>query len=174
MLSRWQPHAQLSWSKHPIQLAHHASLIVNQLCTKARGLGLEVDPNKTQVFYIPPPRPGGTGARRGKIDPTTILTQMERTSFLPGKSVKWLGVSLDPKLSPVTQAALRAAATASVVGLIKRLSNTRLRGFPPSAGPKIFDTVVIPSLLYGMVQLDTGQTRPGVNGCLVPSRLTPV
>ena len=40
-------HAQLSWSKHPIQLAHQASLRVNQLCTKARGLGLRVDPNKT-------------------------------------------------------------------------------------------------------------------------------
>ena len=47
-------------------------------------------------------------------------------------------------------------------------------GLSPSAGPKIFDTIVIPSLLYGMVQLDTGPTRAAVNGRLVPSRLTPV
>ncbi|EGS22290.1 uncharacterized protein CTHT_0018110 [Thermochaetoides thermophila DSM 1495] len=37
-------------------MAHHASLRVNQLCTKARGLGLRVDPSKTEVHYIPPPR----------------------------------------------------------------------------------------------------------------------
>ncbi|EGS22095.1 uncharacterized protein CTHT_0039810 [Thermochaetoides thermophila DSM 1495] len=54
--------------------------LVNQLCTKARGLGLKVDPNKTEVLYI---LPRGTGARRGRIDPTTISTQVERTSFLP-------------------------------------------------------------------------------------------
>ena len=48
-------HAQLSWSKHPIQLAHHASLRVNQLCTKARELGLRVDSNMTAVLHIFPP-----------------------------------------------------------------------------------------------------------------------
>jgi hypothetical protein len=31
---------------------------------------------------------------------------------------------LDPKLSPATQAAARASATVSVVGLMKHLSNT--------------------------------------------------
>ena len=155
--------------QHPIQLAHHASLRVNQLCTKARGLDLRVNPNKTEVFYVPsPPPPRGTGATRGRTDPTTISTQVERTSFLPGKSIKWLGVSLELKLSPAIQAAARAAATASVVRLVKRLSITRLRGFPPSADSKIIDAVVTPSLLYGMVQLDTGPTRAAVNGRLVP------
>ena len=99
---------------------------------------------------------------------------MEGASFSPGKSIKWLGVSLDPKLSLATQAATRASATTAVVGLIKRLFNTRVRGFPPAAGPNIFNAVVTPSLLYGMVQLDTGPHRAGVNGHLVPSRLASV
>ncbi|EGS17146.1 uncharacterized protein CTHT_0064600 [Thermochaetoides thermophila DSM 1495] len=45
-------------------------------------------------------------------------------------------------------------------------------GLPPLAGPNIFNTAIAPSLLYGMVQLDTGPTRAGVNSRLVPSRLT--
>ncbi|EGS23368.1 uncharacterized protein CTHT_0000560 [Thermochaetoides thermophila DSM 1495] len=39
-----------------------------------------------------------------------------------------------------------------------------------SAGPNIFNAVVTPSLLYGIVQLNTGPHRTGVNGLLVPSR----
>ncbi|EGS20156.1 uncharacterized protein CTHT_0046630 [Thermochaetoides thermophila DSM 1495] len=140
-------HAQPSWSKHPIQLAHHASLRVNQLCAKGRGLGLRIDPNKTEVLYIPP---RGARAKRSRIDPARTSTQVEGVSLSPSKSIKWLGVSLDPKLSLATHAADRASATASVVGLVKRLSNTSLRGFPPpppSAGPNIFNAVVTPSLL---------------------------
>ena len=57
---------------------------------------------------------------------------------------------------------------------MRRLSSTRVRGFPPVAGFAIFNAVVAPSLLYGMVQLDTGPTRTGVRGRLVPSKLVPV
>jgi hypothetical protein len=59
--------------------------------------------------------------------------------------------------------------TTSIVGLIKRLSSTRVRGFPPLAGSNIFNAVIAPSLMYGMVQLDTGPTRARVNGRLVVS-----
>ncbi|EGS18431.1 uncharacterized protein CTHT_0050280, partial [Thermochaetoides thermophila DSM 1495] len=71
----------------PHWLSHHESLRVGQLRTKARGIGLRIDPNKTKV---------------------------EGASFSPGKSIKWLGVSLDPKLSPATQAAAKASATTAV------------------------------------------------------------
>jgi len=60
------------------------------------------------------------------------------------------------------------------VGLVKHLSNTRVRGFPPAAGPDIFNAVVTPSLLYGMVQIDTGPHMAGFNGRLFPSRLASV
>ncbi|EGS17101.1 uncharacterized protein CTHT_0074300 [Thermochaetoides thermophila DSM 1495] len=70
-----------------------------------------------------------------------ITPSQQESSFM------WLGVSLDPKLSPAKQAAARASATTAVVGLIKRLFNTRVRGFPPAAGPNIFNVVVTPSLL---------------------------
>jgi len=128
-------HAQLSWSKHPIQLAHHASLRVSQLCVKARELGLRIDPSKTEVLYIPP---RGARAKRSRIDPARTSTQVEGVFLSPRKSIKWLGVSLNPKLSPATHAAARTSATASVVGLIKRLSNTSLRGFPPIGRPQSF------------------------------------
>jgi len=50
--------------------------------------------------------------------------------FAPKTSVKWLTIVLDGKLSPLAQASSRAPVTASVVGLFKRLSNTKANGFP--------------------------------------------
>jgi len=78
-------HAQLSWSKHPIQLVHHASLRVSQLCAKARGLGLRIDPSKTEVLYIPP---RGARAKWSRIDPARISTQVEGVFLSPSKSIK--------------------------------------------------------------------------------------
>ena len=56
--------------------------------------------------------------------------------------MKWLGVVLDGKLSPLAQASSRASATASMVGLIKKLSITKVKGLPPKSGPTIFNMAV--------------------------------
>lgn len=66
-----------------------------------------------------------------RFDSAKISAQVEGVYFFPGKSIKWLGVSLDLKLSPAARAAERTSVTAVVVGLVKRLSNARARGSPP-------------------------------------------
>ncbi|EGS24116.1 uncharacterized protein CTHT_0000480 [Thermochaetoides thermophila DSM 1495] len=48
------------------------------------------------------------------MPPLGISTQIEGVCLSPSKSIKWLGVSLDPKLRPATHAAARASATALV------------------------------------------------------------
>jgi len=59
-------HAQLSWSRDPTQLALHAAFRVQSLHQKAGVLGLRVDPNKTEILYIPP---CGAGSKLHKTDP---------------------------------------------------------------------------------------------------------
>jgi hypothetical protein len=78
---------------------------------------------------------------------------------------------LGHEIVPLTQAAARVATTAATVSLIKRLPDTKIRGFPPKSGSVIFDMAVVPSLLYGLVQMDIGPFRAGTRGRLVPSNL---
>ncbi|EGS17144.1 uncharacterized protein CTHT_0064580, partial [Thermochaetoides thermophila DSM 1495] len=144
---------------------------VNQLCTRARGPGIRVDPNKTEVLYIPPP--GATGARRGRIDPTTTSTQAERTSFLRGKSVKWLGVSLAPSSALRPKQPRGRRRQHRWWGWSSAYPTRGSGAFPPGRSQDL-RAVVTPSLLYGMVQLDTGPTRAAVDGHLAPSKIMPV
>jgi len=52
--------------------------------------------------------PRGLGeAKRSMIEPARISTQVEGVSLSLSKSSKWLGILLDPKFSPATQAAPR-------------------------------------------------------------------
>ena len=100
-----------------------------------------------------------SGTRRTQIG----LLRSGDLTVPPKTSVKWLG-----KLSPLAQASSRASATVPVAGLIKRLSNSKVKGFPPKSGPTIFNMAVVPSLMYGLAQLDIGLSRVGARGRLYP------
>jgi len=93
-------HAQPSWSKDPTQLAHHAAYRVHLLRQKANGLRLRIDPNKTEVWYIPP---RGAGSKRHKASPERLALRSENLTASPKNSIKWLGVVLDTKLFPLSQ-----------------------------------------------------------------------
>jgi len=68
-----------------------------------------------------------------------------------------------------TQANVRAAASSSPVGLINPLLNTRSRSLPPARGPTLFNAPVLPSLAYGLVQLNLGGPGQGSTAaCFLP------
>jgi len=73
-------HAQLSWSKDPTQLAHHATYRVHLLRQKANGLGLRIDLNETEVLYIPP---RGAGSKRHKANPERLALRSENLTASP-------------------------------------------------------------------------------------------
>jgi len=78
-----------SW---PFQLAYHACLRASELCEKARGLGLRIDPRKTDALYIPPPH--GKGATKSTMDTSSIRVFGGDQNVVPSHSIKWLGVTL--------------------------------------------------------------------------------
>jgi hypothetical protein len=78
--------------------------------------------------------------------------------------------TLPLSLSPATHAAARVSATTSVVGLVKRLSTTSLRGFPHRQAQH-FQRSRHP---LSPVRHGATRDRAEVNGRLVPFRLTTV
>ncbi|EGS22258.1 uncharacterized protein CTHT_0017770 [Thermochaetoides thermophila DSM 1495] len=153
-------HAQLSWSKSPMQLAYHAYLRTTLLCIKARGFGLR--------RILPKPRsstsPRGTGAKPYRADPPMKAAQVGGTSFHPSKSIKWLGVSLDRKAEPRDASGCQGIGD----GPNHRVGETPVQyesaEFPPGGGPDIFNAVVILSTawnagLYPEFLLDREKAR---------------
>ena len=90
-------HAQLSWCKDPTQLAHDAAYRVHPLRRKADRLEHRIDPNRTEVLYIPP---RGAGSKRHKANPKRLALHSENLTASPRNSIKWLGVVQDTKLFP--------------------------------------------------------------------------
>ncbi|EGS17811.1 uncharacterized protein CTHT_0071610 [Thermochaetoides thermophila DSM 1495] len=106
-------YAQHTWSRDPFQLVYHPSLRASELCEKARGLGLRIDPRKTNALYIPP---RGRGATKSRMDSSRIRVSGGGQDVVPSHSIKWLGVTLDSRLSLKAQVSARASATTSLVG----------------------------------------------------------
>jgi Reverse transcriptase (RNA-dependent DNA polymerase). len=158
-------HAQHTWSRDPFQLVYHASLRVAELCEKAKGPGLRIDRRKTDALYIPL---RGKGVTKTRMDTSRIHVTGGGQDVVPSHSIKWVGVTLDSRLSLKAQVSARATATIAIAGLLTRICNTR-RDLPSAAAPRIFRRAVVPSVAYGLVQLDPGPMRAGSNGRLVPT-----
>ncbi|EGS19356.1 uncharacterized protein CTHT_0048150 [Thermochaetoides thermophila DSM 1495] len=93
-------HAQHTWSRDPFQLVYHASLRVAELCEKAQGLGLRIDPRKTDALYIPL---RGKGVTKTRTETSKIHVTGGGQDVVPSHSIKWLVVTLDSRLSPKAQ-----------------------------------------------------------------------
>ncbi|KAK0701092.1 hypothetical protein B0T26DRAFT_611380, partial [Lasiosphaeria miniovina] len=124
----------------------------------AEAIGLKVDPKKTELLYIPP-QGRGSQARL----PERVVIATAAGPVRPSKSIKWLGIHLDRKLSFANHVRARSTGSGRIAGLAAR-TNQIARGLPVGASRVFYAAATVPIATYGIPALFPGLRRLGQRG----------
>ncbi|KAL8299201.1 hypothetical protein RB594_003652 [Gaeumannomyces avenae] len=148
--------AQFTTDPDPETAAQRATRMAWRLNKDLRKLGLRVDPNKTELLYLPP---GGKGARGKAIPPNIRSLHLPTGRTTASKQITWLGVTLKAGaiggLSLPANVTNRLAKAQALTALTTRI-NIVSRGLRPDAARTWFKSAVVPTLTYGLWPLFQG------------------